>query len=58
MIVNGRTVMRDGVIPNAPDIKEMARRLQAAGERMWSNIASGDWAEREADELSPQSFRP
>jgi len=23
---------------------------------MWANIAKGDWAEREADELSPQSF--
>lgn len=56
VIVNGKVVMQDGVIPNAPDIKEMARRLQAAGERMWKNIPRGDWAEREADELSPQSF--
>ncbi|MEP7200690.1 MAG: amidohydrolase family protein, partial [Chloroflexota bacterium] len=56
VIVNGKVVMRDGVIPNAPDIKEMARRVQTAGERMWANIAKGDWAEREADELSPQSF--
>ena len=22
---------------------------------MWANIAKGDWPEREADELSPQS---
>ncbi len=56
VIVNGKVVMQDGVIPNAPDIKEIARRLQAAGERMWANIPKGDWAEREADELSPQSF--
>jgi hypothetical protein len=23
---------------------------------MWANIAKGDWADREADEVSPQSF--
>ena len=56
VIVNGKTVMRDGVIPSAPDVKEMARRLQEAGGHMWNNIANGDWAERDADELSPQSF--
>jgi cytosine/adenosine deaminase-related metal-dependent hydrolase len=56
VIVNGKTVMQDGVIPAAPDIKELTRRLQAAGERMWPNIPKGDWNEREADELSPQSF--
>jgi cytosine/adenosine deaminase-related metal-dependent hydrolase len=56
VIVNGKTVMRDGVIPSAPDVKAMAQRLQDAGVRMWGNIAKGDWAEREADELSPQSF--
>ncbi len=56
VIVNGRIVMQDGVIPNAPSIQEMARRLQDAGARMWRNIPAGDWAEREADELTPQSF--
>ena len=56
VIVNGKVVMRDGVIPTAPDIKALARRLQAAGDKMWQNIPKGDWAEREADELSPQSF--
>jgi len=56
VIVNGKVVMQDGVIPSVPDIKELTRRLQAAGERMWPNIPKGDWNEREADELSPQSF--
>ncbi|MBI1801926.1 MAG: amidohydrolase family protein [Chloroflexi bacterium] len=56
VIVNGKTVMQDGVIPSVPDIKTLARQLQAAGARMWANIPRGDWAEREADELSPQSF--
>jgi len=56
VIVNGRTVMQDGVISNAPDLKVLARRLQAAGQRMWANIPRGDWAKRDADELSPQSF--
>lgn len=56
VIVNGRVVLRDGVIPDAPDIEVLARRLQQSGERMWANIGKGDWAGRGADELSPQSF--
>lgn len=56
VIVNGRVVLRDGVIPDAPDIEVLARRLQQSGERMWANIGTGDWAGRGADELSPQSF--
>jgi hypothetical protein len=30
--------------------------LQAAAERMWAGVSKGDWAGREIDELSPQSF--
>lgn len=56
VIVNGRVVLRDGVIPDAPDIEVLARRLQQSGERMWANVGKGDWAGRGADELSPQSF--
>ncbi|MBI3375323.1 MAG: amidohydrolase family protein [Betaproteobacteria bacterium] len=56
VIVNGRVVLRDGAIPGAPDIKAMARKLQQSGERVWANIARGDWAGRDADALSPQSF--
>ncbi len=56
MIVNGRSVLVDGVIPDAPDMKAMAGRLQKAGERMWANMGSGDWAGRGVEALSPQSY--
>ena len=56
VIVNGRSVLVDGVIPDAPDMKAMAGRLQKAGERMWANMGSGDWAGRGIEALSPQSY--
>ena len=58
VIVNGRVVLRDGAIPDAPDIRTMARRVQQSGERMWANMGKGDWAGRGADALSPQTFAP
>lgn len=56
VIVNGKIVMQDGVIPGVSDIKVLARKLQEAGVRMWANVPKGDWAGREVDEISPQSF--
>ena len=56
VIVNGRTVLQDGVIPGAPSMQDMAKKLQGSGERMWASMGKGDWAGRTADELSPQSF--
>ncbi len=38
------------------DIAQLTRDLQAAGDRMWPEMAKADWAGRGADELSPQSF--
>ncbi|HET8631406.1 MAG TPA: chlorohydrolase family protein [Thermomicrobiales bacterium] len=55
VMVNGRIVMRDGRVLGA-DERELNRRLQAAGERMWPRMHEGDWAHRDADTLSPQSF--
>ncbi|MEE8362744.1 MAG: chlorohydrolase family protein [Dehalococcoidia bacterium] len=57
VIVNGRTVMDGRRIPGA-DIRELSRRLQASGRRLWENIPRGDWAERGVDELSPPAFAP
>ena len=56
VIVNGKTVMQAGVIPGVPDIKVLARKMQKAGVRVWANMLKGDWAGREVDEISPQSF--
>jgi len=38
------------------DVRQLARDLQAAGERMWPRMAEHDWAGRSADELAPQTF--
>jgi cytosine/adenosine deaminase-related metal-dependent hydrolase len=55
VMVNGKLVMQDRRVLNA-DERALNRRLQAAGERMWPRMAEGDWANRDADTLSPQSF--
>ncbi len=55
VMVNGRIVMRDRRVLGL-DERAVSRRLQAAGERMWPNMHRGDWAGRDADTLSPQSF--
>jgi 5-methylthioadenosine/S-adenosylhomocysteine deaminase len=54
-IVDGEVRMRDRVIPGV-DVAQLARDLQAAGERMWPRMADADWAGRGVDELSPLSF--
>ena len=38
------------------DTRKLALDLQAAGERMWPEMAQYDWNGRDADKLSPQSF--
>jgi len=55
VLIDGEVVMRDRQIPGV-DVGELARALQAAGERMWPRMGPGDWAGRGVDELSPQSF--
>jgi 5-methylthioadenosine/S-adenosylhomocysteine deaminase len=57
VVIDGRTVMRDRQIPGL-DPARLARDLQAAGERIWPRMGSGDWAGRGVDKLSPQSFPP
>ncbi|MBI3977946.1 MAG: amidohydrolase family protein [Chloroflexi bacterium] len=55
VMVDGRIVVRGGEIPGV-DVKHLARRLQAAGERMWDRIGSVDRIGRSADALSPQLY--
>ena len=57
VIINGRLVLREGKVLGA-DVPELNRKLQAAGERMWSRLGSNDWANRSVDELSPLTFEP
>jgi cytosine/adenosine deaminase-related metal-dependent hydrolase len=55
VIINGRTVVEDGRVLGR-DFKELNRRLQDAGEKLWPQIATYDWNHRSVDALSPPAF--
>ncbi len=54
-IIDGEVRMRDRLIPGV-DMAQLARDLQAAGERMWPAMAAHDRLGRDAEALSPQTF--
>ncbi|HXL46701.1 MAG TPA: amidohydrolase family protein, partial [Candidatus Binatia bacterium] len=53
--VNGRLVV-DGGRVRAADERAIFAALQAGGERMWPRMGPFDWAGRDADTLSPQTY--
>ena len=53
--VAGRPVVRDGRVL-AADETSVLDALQAGGDRMWPAMAAHDWAGREADAISPQTY--
>jgi len=53
--VNGRLVV-DGGRVRAADERAIFAALQAGGERMWPRMGPFDWAGRDADALSPQTY--
>jgi len=53
--VNGRLVVDSGRVLAGDDRKTL-EALQAAGDRMWPRMAQFDWANRDADALSPQTY--
>jgi cytosine/adenosine deaminase-related metal-dependent hydrolase len=55
VMIDGRVVLDDGQ-PLYVDEAAANRALQHAGERMWSEVQSGDWASRTIDELTPQTY--
>jgi cytosine/adenosine deaminase-related metal-dependent hydrolase len=55
VLVDGRPVVEDGQVLGA-DVETATRRVQEAGERMWSRWADGDWAGRTLDEVAPQTY--
>ncbi len=55
VMVNGKIVLRDRTVLGL-DEREVARRLQAGGDRMWPAMHRGHWAHHDVDTLSPQSF--
>jgi hypothetical protein len=40
----------------AADEAKILADLQAGGDRMWPKMKQSDWAGRDADELSPQTY--
>jgi 5-methylthioadenosine/S-adenosylhomocysteine deaminase len=55
VIIDGQVVMRDRHIPGV-DFGQLARTLQAAGERMWAHMKDVDRIGRDADGLSPKVY--
>jgi len=55
VLVDGRPVVEDGHVLGA-DLTEATRRVQQAGERVWSRWADSDWAGRTLDEVAPASY--
>ena len=53
--VDGRLVVESGR-GRAADERAVLAALQAAGERMWPRMRQFDWAGRDADALSPQTY--
>jgi len=53
--VDGRLVV-DGGRVRAADERAILAALQAGGERMWPRMGRFDWAGRDADALSPQTY--
>ena len=49
-------VVEDGVVLGA-DVDSATRRVQEAGERIWSRWSEGDWAGRTLDEVAPADLR-
>lgn len=57
VMIDGSWVVRDAEVLNV-DEREVNKHLQYAGERMWTEIGDGDWANRSVDELAPMSLKP
>ena len=53
--VNGRLVVQQGRVV-AADEAAILSALQAGGDRMWPRMKDFDWAGRDADTLSPQTY--
>ena len=55
VLVDGRVLVEDGQVLGA-DVETATRRVQEAGERMWSRWPAGDWAGRTLEEVAPQTY--
>jgi cytosine/adenosine deaminase-related metal-dependent hydrolase len=55
VIIDGQVVVEHSQVLTA-DVRQVARNLQRAGERLWPRMAAHDWAGRDVDTLSPLTF--
>ncbi len=55
VMIDGQWVVKDNRVLRV-DERAVSKQLQYAGERMWSEMGVGDWANRTVDQLSPQSL--
>ena len=55
VLVDGRPVVEDGQVLGT-DVAEATRRVQQAGERVWSRWGDADWAGRTLDEVAPPTY--
>lgn len=54
-MVDGNFIMKDRVVPGF-DPKALTADLQKGAEHMWANMHHQDWAHRDINALSPQSY--
>jgi len=54
-MVDGNFIMKDRIVLGF-DIKSLMADLQAGAEYMWANMHRQDWAHRDINALSPESF--
>lgn len=55
-MVDGTFIMKDRIVPGF-DIKAITADLQKGAEHMWANMHHQDWAHRDINALSPDSYR-
>jgi cytosine/adenosine deaminase-related metal-dependent hydrolase len=55
VLVDGKQVVEDGIVLGA-DVEAAARRVQEAGQRIWSRWPEGDWGGRTLDEVAPPTY--
>lgn len=55
VLVDGRQLVEDGIVLGA-DVESVTRRVQEAGQRVWSRWVDGDWDGRTLDEVAPPTY--
>jgi 5-methylthioadenosine/S-adenosylhomocysteine deaminase len=55
-MVDGTFIMKDRIVPGY-DIKAITADLQKGAEHMWANMHHQDWAHRDINALSPDSYQ-